>query len=297
MTFIDRLVEAINAKKSVLCVGLDPQIPLFPEHLRKLEPYEAITTFNKGVINAVAQHAVAVKPQMAFYERFGSQGVRAFEESVRYAKEKRLLVVEDAKRGDGGDTAIAYAEGHIGKDSFAPIDALTVQPGIGFACLDPFVDVVKRDGNGIFVVTKSSFSPNSFVENLIVEGGDKVWEEIAKVVNQLGQGAEGKYGYTNVGVVMGATYPEDATRMRELVPKSFMLVPGYGAQGGGADGAVLGVDENGLGVLVNSSRDMTYAYSKGPFACDGKSFANASGLAAEFAKNDLNSALERRMAA
>lgn len=321
-TFVDSLVEAIEEKRSILCVGLDPQVRYIPEHILEQGYNEAedksgfgpvaqaIVIFNEAVIKAVAPFAVVAKPQMAFYEAYGHWGVWAFEETVEICRAEGLLVLEDAKRCDGGDTAKAYAAGHLGqvdaihletinptklaklsKPSF-DVDAMTVVPWIGEAGLTPFIEAVKQYGKGIFVVDKTSFRPNSVVEQLVTETGRKVWEETALLVKQWSEGCEGECGLNNVGVVVGATFPEEAVRMRELLPNRFFLVPGYGAQGGGADGAVKGVREDGLGVVVNSSRGIDYAFSR-KFKCDPKDFAQASAKAAEFARDDLNQALKR----
>jgi orotidine-5'-phosphate decarboxylase len=318
-TFVDELVKEIQKKQSILCVGLDPQLKYLPPHILdrgydkaryhfEFEPEaRAIVDYFEEIIKAVAPYAVAVKPQMAFYEHYGHWGVWAFEQIVKIAKENDLLVIEDAKRCDGGDTAKAYAEGHLGMvdvwnakeqeltKEISPydVDAMTVIPQIGSSCLNPFVEIVKRNGKGIFVVDKTSFTPNSEVEQLVTTSGRKVWEEIALLVKKWSEGCEGKCGLNNVGVVMGATYPEDAPKMREYLPDCFFLVPGYGAQGGGADGAVRGARKDGLGVIVNSSRDIDYAYQRERFKCDPKDFAQAAAKAAEFSRNDLNEALKR----
>ncbi len=299
MTFTDRLVTAIDKKNSVLCVGLDPQVQYMPDFPGKYngdinEATKAILAFNLAIIDAIEPHAAAVKSNAAFYEGYGSKGVEVFEETVWHANNKGLIVIEDAKRGDGGDSAEAYALGHIGSHQFAPIDAMTIDGYIGDACIKQYVDVVKRDDkNGIFVVTKTSFKPSSFIEDSVTKSGLKVWEELARRVYVLGIGTEGKYNFSNVGVVMGATYPEDADRMRELVPNGFFLAPGYGTQGGGADGAVRGIRSDGLGVIVNSSRGIIFAYRTA--VGDAVDFAKAAGLAAKKARDDLNSAIRRRL--
>jgi orotidine-5'-phosphate decarboxylase len=315
--FIDKLIEEIREKKSILCVGLDPQIKYFPKHIlgrgyneavdkSGFEPVaRAILLFNQAIIEAVAEHAVVVKIQMAFYEAYGPWGIGTFEETIKVCKERGLLVIEDAKRSDGGDTAWAYANGHLGKvDIWKPdnnelievpslnSDAMTVMPQIGTSCVKPFIETAKKYGKGIFLVVKTSFTPNSEIEQITAEDGYKVWEKIAFLVKEWSEGCEGEFGINNVGAVLGATYPEDAPRMREILPNCFFLVPGYGAQGGGADGAIKGIREDGLGVIVNSSRDINYAYLR-QFKCDPKDFAEAAGKAAEFAKDDLNKALEK----
>jgi len=320
-TFVDKLIEAINSKKSILCVGLDPQKRYIPEHILKqgyeeaenkegFEPIaRAIVIFNEAIIKATAPHAVVFKPQMAFYEAYGHWGVWAFEETVKMCKKKGVLVIEDAKRCDGGDTSKAYAAGHLGKvDIWTPeeeteettqkpsfdVDAMTVVPWIGTSCLSPFVEAVKEFNKGIFIVDKTSFKPNSEIEQFTTTNNLKVWEELAKLVyDDWSRDTEGDSGFRNVGVVLGATYPEDAERMRQILPCCFFLVPGYGVQGGGSDGAVKGADDNGYGIIVNSSRGITYAYARDQFGCDPEEFAEAAAKAAEFAKNDLNAALER----
>jgi orotidine-5'-phosphate decarboxylase len=317
-TFTDRLVDAIRRKRSILCVGLDPQLRYMPIHLRRwaVETYgrtfEAVgRLFARAmseITDAVAGEAVVVKPQMAFYEQYGSWGLWAFEQVKAHAEERGFLVLEDAKRGDGGDTAEAYADGHLGEVQFwgddlntlsttrSPInvDAMTVQPQIGSACVTPFVErAIKTHGKGIFLVTKTSFSPNSEVEQIPAASGVPVWQEMAKLAGQWGKGTEGEYGYSNVGVVMGATYPEDAPAMSEIVPKAWKLVPGYGAQGGGADGAVAVINPDGFGGIVNSSRGVIYAYMKGDFEALPEQFAQAARRAAEYARDDLNAALKR----
>lgn len=316
-TFVDKLIEAIRAKKSILCVGLDPQIRYIPEYILdegkdKAEGSlfegvaRAIVKFNKEIIKAVAPFATIVKPQMAFYEAYGHWGVWAFEKTVKFAKGQGLLVLEDAKRGDGGDTAEAYAKGHLGKVTLWSVgqtchirgygvDAMTINPWIGTSCLSPFLEVAQEFGKGIFVVDKTSFKPNSEIEQLVTTSGRKVWEETAKLVREKwSRYSEGKTGYSNVGVVMGATYPEDAVTMREILPASFFLVPGYGAQGGGgAEGVIRGIRDDGLGVIVNSSRGINYAYLRDRFPNEPEDFAESAGKAAEFARNDLNAALKR----
>lgn len=317
-TFTDRLVGAIRRKRSILCVGLDPQLKYMPLHLRRwaVETYgrtfEAVgCLFARAmceIVDAVADEAPVVKPNMAFYEEYGQWGVWAFEQVKAHAQERGLLVLEDAKRGDGGDTAEAYADGHLGEVPFwgesgddlttkrSPVvcDAMTVQPQIGSACVTPFVDrAVKLFGKGIFLVTKTSFSPNSEVEQFAEAMGKPAWVFMAELAHMWGEGTEGEHGWSNVGVVMGATKPQDAPKMREILPKAWFLVPGYGAQGGGSDGAVVGCTGDGPGCIVNSSRGIIYAYQKGDFVAPPEQFAEAARRAAEYARDDLNAALKR----
>lgn len=315
-TFTDRFIDGIREKRSILICGLDPQFRFMPPHLKEWaknaygQTWEAIGQlffeFNKQNIDAVEPHVPAVKPQMAFYEAYGQWGLWAFEETVRYARGKRLLVIEDAKRGDGGDTADAYANGHLGEVDFwygnpgtrSPIrvDCMTVHGYIADDCVTRFIQVVKKHGTGIFVVDKTSFRPNSRIEQLVTTSGLTVWQELACMVDKWGEGTEGNYGYRNVGVVMGATYPDDAVWMRNTLPKAWFLVPGYGGQGGTADEAVIAVNSDGFGCGVNSSRGIIYAYLQDAYKNMGsEKFAEAAGLAAQCARDELNEALERKL--
>lgn len=318
MTFTDELVERIQAKKSILNVGLDPQLKFIPPHLvdwaceiygRGCEGIARLfIRFNQETIDAVSPFAVSVKPQIAFYEIYGHWGLFAFEQTVKYAHKKGLLVVTDAKRGDGGDTAQAYADGHIGRVPMfqrgaseslsrakSPLltDALTIHGWIGSSCINPFLAAVKEYGTGIFVVVKTSFTPNSEIEQTETSAGIPVWVELAGKVAEWAKGTEGKCGYQNFGVVLGATYPDDAPKMREILPNGWFLIPGYGAQGGGADGAVVGVNKDGFGGIVNSSRGVIAAWSREQFRTTPKKYIKATAKAAEFARDDLNGALKR----
>lgn len=302
--FADDLCEAIQAKKSILCCGLDPQLRYMPPHLigQAVDKYgrsfEALgwlwREFNFRIIDAVRKYVVCIKPQMAFYETIGQSGVAAFQDTVNYARKAGLLVIGDLKRNDGGDTADAYADGYLGdvpffgfgdklsdltrEESPIRVDCMTITPYIGEDCVVRFVQRVKEIGTGLFVVTKTSFKPNSVVEQLIVQDlGLPVWQAVAQMVQEWGEGTEGNYGLRNVGVVMGATYPEDAHRMRSILPSSFFLVPGFGAQGGDADDAVIGVREDGFGAVINTSRGLTYAWcgKDAKYRCESREFVDA----------------------
>ena len=301
-SFVDALVDEISEKKSILCVGLDPQPQWIPKHLfEEFEENEnpkekiahAIVEFNQAIIEAVKDFAVAVKLQIAFYEIYGAPGIWAFEETIKFAKKQRLLVIDDSKRCDGGDTAKFYAQGHLGKEGFN-VDAMTVVPWTGWAGLEPFIKIVKEEGKGLFVVVKTSFRPNSAIEQIPTAKGTRMWEEVALLITEWTRGCEGrKSKLNNVGVVVGATYEQDAVKMRQIYPNGFFLVPGYGAQGGGAEGAVAGVREDGSGVVVTSSRDINYAYLR-KFKDKPENFAEAARKAAEFSRNDLNQALKKK---
>lgn len=315
--FADALCKEVREKKSILCCGLDPQIKYMPPHLirraagRYDRKFEAIgwlfLEFNRQIIDAVSDLVACVKPQMAFYEAYGADGVWAFEKTVEYAKSKGLLVIGDLKRGDGGDTADAYASGHLGEvpvlgnsdnplefsKGFSPacVDAMTIHGYIGEDCVLRFVKVAKENGTGVFVVTKTSFKPNSFVEQLITESGCPVWQEVAKMVRAWGVDTEGLSGLSNLGVVMGATYPQDAVIMRQILPNAWFLIPGFGSQGGAAEAAVVGIRKDGLGGVVNTSRALTFAWcdKKGKYACESVDFAQA---ARSKATDDRNALVE-----
>ena len=315
-TFVDNLQAAMQAKKSVLCVGLDPQLRFMPPHLieemvtRYGKSWKALgaiyLAFNKAIIDAVAKYAPVVKPQAAFYE--ASHYIwKALGQTIDYAHSKGLLVIKDAKRKDGSDTAEMYAQTHIGevpffdgrtKQSQVRTDAVTIDGYIGEDSVMRYVRQIKKYGTCAFVVDKTSFKPNSVIEQLVTDNGLTVWERLAHYVASWGEGTEGENGYRNLGVVMGATYEKDAPKMRAILPKAIMLVPGYSAkgsegQGGGPDGAIVPFNDDGFGAVVNSSRGIIAAWQTGMFACDPKDFAKAAALAAEFSRDDLNEALKR----
>lgn len=315
-TFVDNLQRGMLEKESVLCVGLDPQLKFMPPHLIQAmvgkhgKSWKALgaiyLAFNKAIIDAVEPWASVVKPQAAFYEA-SHHLWQALEQTIAYAHSKRLLVIKDAKRKDGSDTAEMYAQTHIGavpffdgrmKQSQVRTDAVTVDGYIGEDSVGRYVREIKKYGTCAFVVDKTSFKPNSVIEQLVTDNGLTVWELLAHYVKLWGEGTEGENGYRNLGVVMGATYPEDAPKMRAILPKAIMLVPGYSisggeGQGGEADGAIVPFNDDGFGAVVNSSRGIIAAWKKGPFARDPKNFAQAAALAAKAARNDLNAALRR----
>ena len=297
--FADKLCSAIEKKKSILCVGLDPQLRYMPPFLieeairRHGYTMEAMgwlfSSFNRLIIDATCDFAVCYKPNLAFYGCYGSHGLRAFEETVRYALVSGVLAIADGKTGDGGDTADAYANGYLGRvpffdrDDCEPIvspvrsDCLTIHGYIGEDCVGRFVKVAKEHGTGIFVVTKTSFKPNSVIEQSITADGSRVWEKLAEKVQEWGNGTSGQYGLRNVGVVVGATYPDYAIKMRRILPDSYFLKPGFGGQGASAGEAVLGIRRDGFGVIVNDSRNLTFAWqnAKGKYRCEPEKFDNA----------------------
>ncbi len=275
--FADRLNAAIHKKKSVVCVGLDPrleQIPVFikeralKEHKNTLTAAaEAILEFNKGIIDAVADLVPVVKPQIAFYEQYGHEGIRAFEETLWYARDKGLLTIADIKRGDIGSTALAYAKAFLGKvDLFGKsvfsfdADAVTIAPYLGWDGVKPFVDEARKHGKGIFALVKTSNPSSSDVQDLEMKDASAVYEIMGQYLDSWGADEIGESGYSLVGAVVGATFPVQARKLRSLMPQNIFLVPGYGAQGGTAEDVKPCFQEDGTGAIVNSSRGIIFAW-------------------------------------
>lgn len=258
--FSDRLIAATRAKDSRCIVGLDPRIDEMPA-FAGANPCAAITEFHELVLDAVADLVPAVKPQLAFFEQYGVAGMQAFENTVRAAKQRGLLVIADGKRNDISSTAEAYANAYLGPDVF-DCDALTVTPYMGRDSLAPFVEACAKHGKGLFAILKTS-NPGSkdFEDQPLEATGRPLYEKITGVLNELGDGLIGESGYSSIGAVIGATFPEEGARLRTLMPRALILVPGYGAQGGSARAAAECFNDDGLGAVVNSSRGITYAFS------------------------------------
>jgi len=266
--FSDRLIEAVRAKGNPCVVGLDPRIELMPSfiqsghHAPTREMVRSIITdFHELVLDAVADLVPAVKPQLAFFEQYGSAGIEAFEDTVKAAKERGLLVIADAKRNDIASTAEAYVNAFLGKRAF-DADSLTVTPYLGKDSLLPFVNGCTQHAKGLFVVLKTSNPGSSdFQDQILKSTGKPLYESIAATVDELGKQVVGSHGYSSIGAVVGATFPDEGRRLRALMPQALLLVPGYGAQGGSAQSAAACFHEDGMGALVNSSRGITYKYS------------------------------------
>jgi len=259
-SFADRLIEAIRAKDSRCVVGLDPRMDHMPAFVSRQSPCAAISEFHDLVLDTVADLVPAVKPQLAFFEQYGVAGMQAFENTVHAARQRGLLVIADGKRNDISSTAEAYANAYLGRDGF-DCDALTVTPYLGRDSLVPFVEACKQHGKGLFVILKTS-NPGSrdFEDQPLAETGRPLYEKIAGVLNELGRDLVGESGYSSIGAVIGATFPEEGRHLRSLMPQALILVPGYGAQGGSAKAAAECFNEDGLGAIVNSSRGITYAF-------------------------------------
>lgn len=306
---INTLIKKIQETNAPIVVGLDPMMNYIPKYIQEkaFAEYgetlkgaaEAIWEYNKGIIDATYDLIPAVKPQIAMYEQFGIEGLIAFERTCEYAKSKGLVVIGDIKRGDIGSTSTAYAVGHLGqvqvgskKYSGFSEDFVTVNPYLGTDGVKPFVDVCKEENKGIFVLVKTS-NPSSgeFQDQLI--SGRPLYELVAEKVVEWGNECMGDK-YSNVGCVVGATYPEMGKVLRKLMPNTYILVPGYGAQGGKAEDLVHYFNEDGLGAIVNSSRGIIAAYKQEKYAEFGEErYAEASRQAVIDMIEDINSALKR----
>lgn len=304
--FADQLVEAMKAKDSAVCVGLDPRWDRMPSFLvNKMVEEHGQTTravayafveFCKGIIDGVKDVAVAVKPQIAFFEQYGFQGLWAFEEVCRYAADNGLLVIADAKRGDIGSTCEAYAKAFLGgveimgeKQFPVMAHSVTVNAYLGYDGVSPFLDACGEHGKGIFVLVKTSNPSSGDLQDRVTRDEEMpIYELMANFVEGWGFDHIGEYGYHFVGAVVGATYPQEAKRLRELMPHTFFLVPGYGAQGGGAEDVAPCFNEDGFGAVVNSSRGIIFAYEKNGATKDGSDYAECAFDAAEAMRLDLN---------
>jgi orotidine-5'-phosphate decarboxylase len=305
---INKLVKKIQQTHAPIVVGLDPMLSYVPEHILKKSYQEfgetlegaadAIWQFNKAIVDATYDLIPAVKPQVAMYEQFGIPGMMAFEKTVAYCQEKDLVVIGDIKRGDIGSTSAAYATGHIGKitvgsNTFSPFheDFVTVNPYLGTDGIKPFVDVCKEEKKGLFILVKTSNPSSGEFQDRVIDGRP-LYEWVGEKVAQWGADCMGD-SYSYIGAVVGATYPEQGKVLRKLMPKSFILVPGYGAQGGRGKDLVHFFNEDGLGAIVNSSRGIIAAYKQEQYEKFGpQHFAEASRAAVEAMIADIDGALK-----
>ena len=309
-TLINQLVANIKKTGAPIVVGLDPMLNYIPEQVQKkafaeygetLEgAAEAIWQFNKEIVDKTYDLIPAVKPQIAMYEQFGLPGLAAFKKTVDYCKEKGLVVIGDIKRGDIGSTSAAYAVGHIGKvkvgsKTYAPFDEdfVTVNPYLGSDGVNPFLDVCKEEKKGIFVLVKTSNPSSGEFQDQKIDGRP-LYELVGEKVAAWGSEVMGDE-YSYVGAVVGATYPEMGKVLRKVMPKAYILVPGYGAQGGKGKDLVHFFNEDGLGAIVNSSRGIIAAYKQEQYAKFGaENFGDASRAAVETMIADIKGALENR---
>ena len=273
MNAIDRLIDKIKQTNNPTVMGLDPRFDMLPKCVtdkydKTLEGVsKAILEYNKALIDETCDIIPAVKPQIAFYEMFGISGLEAFKETCKYAKEKGMIVIADIKRGDIGSTAQGYSNAFLGKtkigdheESIFDVDFVTVNPYMGTDCVKPFIEDCKKYDKGIFILVKTSNPSSGELQDLKLENGKEVYIQVADLVEKWGEDLVGKYGYSSVSAVVGATYPEQLEQIRSKAPHTYFLIPGYGAQGGKAEDIALGFDKNGLGGIVNASRSLMCAY-------------------------------------
>ena len=307
---INKLVENIKKTGAPIVVGLDPMLGYIPEHIQKrafaecgetLEgAAEAIWQFNKEIVDKTYDLIPAVKPQIAMYEQFGIPGLAVFKKTVDYCREKGLVVIGDIKRGDIGSTSAAYATGHIGRvqvggNTYAPFDEdfVTVNPYLGSDGVKPFIDVCRQEHKGLFILVKTSNPSSGEFQDRLVDGRP-LYELVGEKVNEWGQTCMGD-DYSYVGAVVGATYPEMGKVLRKIMPKAYILVPGYGAQGGQGKDLVHFFNEDGLGAIVNSSRGIIAAWKQEKYASFGaEAFGDASRAAVEDMVADIAGALANR---
>ena len=299
---IDTLIEKIKEKGNPTVAGLDPKLAYLPEEMKKKafdqygETFEgaanAIFEFNKELIDALYDIVPAVKPQSAYYEMYGIEGIKCLKKTIDYAKEKGMYVILDAKRGDIGATSEAYATAYLGNTEIGEktepafdADCLTVNPYLGSDGVLPFVKMCESRNKGIFALVKTSNKSSGELQDL-KSGGRYIYEVVADLVKEWGSTTIGMYGYSNVGAVVGATYPEQAEVLRKLMPHTYFLVPGYGAQGGGAKDVVPCFNNDGMGAIVNASRSIMCAYMK-----NGGSVGEAARKEAIRMRDDITSAL------
>lgn len=310
MNFSDRLAHMIKQKKNPSILGLDPRLEYIPDSIKNKHfdknnitekaAADSIVEFNKRLIDVLYDIIPAIKPQLAYYEMYGVEGIRAFQETVRYAKEKELLIIADGKRNDIGSTAQAYATAYLSKTNVNGkeievfgADALTVNAYLGIDGIKPFIGECENNKKGIFVLVKTSNPSSGQLQDLKLNDGRTIYEAMADLVNQWGNTTVGQCGYSSIGAVVGATYPRQLEEMRKRMPQAWILVPGYGAQGGTAKDVAKAFDKDGMGAIVNASRSLMCAYNleswKNKYTKE--DFEGAARVEAERMRDDINSAL------
>ena len=298
---IDKLIEKIIEMQNPTCVGLDTSFDYLPDELKNgVSDFEgaaeAICEFNMNIIDKIYDIVPSVKVQIAYYEMYGYAGLQAFEHTVNYARGRGMIVIADCKRNDIGSTAGCYSKAYLGETDVNgkklrafKADMLTVNGYLGTDGIKPFVDDIKSHDKSIFVLVKTSNPSSGELQNLKLENGKFIYEQMGELVEKWGEETVGKYGYSDVGAVVGATHPEEAARLREQLKRPFFLIPGYGAQGGSAEMLKVCFDKNGLGGVVNSSRGILCAYKNELY--DGLNYADAARAACVDMQKDLLGAI------
>ena len=303
---IDILIDKIKETNNPTVMGLDPRYEMLPECIKSKYGTDVksvcagILEYNKALIDAIYDIIPAVKPQIAFYEMFGVDGIECFKQTCKYAKEKGMIVIADIKRGDIGTTAAGYSNAYLGKtlvgekeESFYDIDWVTVNPYLGVDGVKPFIEDCKKYNKGIFVLVKTSNKSSGELQDLKLEDGKTVYEKVAELVNSWGEDLIGEYGYSSVASVVGATYPVQMENLRKIMPHSYFLIPGYGAQGGKAEDLAVGF-ENGLGGIVNASRSLMCAFKADRWKdqYSDEEYAKATRAEAIRMRDELNAAIK-----
>ncbi len=299
----DKLIEKIKKLENPSAVGIDTSFDYLPEDMKKFcktldDAGKAITEFNFGIIDKVADVVPSVKVQVAYYEMYGLAGLKAFSDTLAYAKKKGLIVITDAKRNDIGSTASCYSSAYLGSvnvngNAFTPFDSdfITVNGYLGSDGIVPFLKDCDKNDKGIFVLVKTSNPSSGQLQDKKFASGETLYESMGDLVEEWGKSSIGKYGYSRVGAVVGATHPSQAETLRKRLKHTFFLIPGYGAQGGTADDLSVCFDENGIGGVVNSSRGIICAYKTEKYK--GMNYADAARAAAEDMRDDINRALRK----
>lgn len=303
---IDRLIEKIKETENPTVMGLDPTYDKIPNCIKEKYSQDlkgicsAIYEFNTNLIDAVCDIIPAIKPNVAFYEMYGLNGMKVFEDTCNYAKNKGMIIIADAKRGDIGTTAKAYSDAFLGRTKVGneevpiyDIDFITVNPYMGIDSVKPFIEDCIKYGKGIFVLIKTSNPSSGDVQDLMLNSNEEVYNKVAKLVEEWGKELRGEYGYSSVSAVVGATYPKQLEELRKNAPHTYFLIPGYGAQGGKPEDIALGFDKQGLGGIVNASRSLMCAYKSDRWKdeFEERDYAKATRAEAFRMKEELNSAL------
>ncbi|MCI9063406.1 MAG: orotidine-5'-phosphate decarboxylase [Clostridia bacterium] len=305
---MDRLIQKIKETNNPTVIGVDTRYDMVPDCVKNKYSKDingmckAMLEYSKALIDATYDIIPAVKLQSAYFEMYGVEGIKLYKEMIDYCKEKDMVVMADVKRGDIGSTSAGYSKAYLGKNIINEkeqpvfdVDFATVNPYMGSDCVNPFVEDCKKYDKGIFVLVKTSNKSSGELQDLKTEDGEEIYKKVAKLVNQWGEDLVGKYGYSSVSAVVGATYPKQLKELRELMPKTYFLIPGYGAQGGKAEDIALGFDENGLGGIVNATRSLMCAYKsdlwKDKFAEE--DYAKATRAEAIRMRDELNAALKK----
>ena len=303
---IDILIDKIRKTNNPTVMGLDPRYDIIPDCVKNKYDKtlqgvsEAILEYNKALIDATYDIIPAIKPQIAFYEMFGVEGINVFNETCKYARKKQMVVIADIKRGDIGTTAQGYSNAFLGKTQVGDteidvfnVDFVTINPYMGTDCVKPFIEDCKKYNKGIFILVKTSNKSSGEIQDLILQNGKTIYETVAELVNEWGKDLIGESGYSSISSVVGATYPQQLKELRKIMPASYFLITGYGAQGGKAGDIALGFDNKGLGGIVNASRSLMCAYKsdlwKEKFT--EVEYAKATRAEAIRMKNELNEAL------